>query len=120
MDLGFDDVTKDLEIVDGDVPLITGQQAVQQFLNSRLKMFLGEWFLDETKGIPYLDKILVKNPNPIAVDAIFKTEILNSPGVMELLSYKSEINFTLRKAKISFVARSQDGGLIEFDETVGG
>lgn len=63
-------------------------QAVSQSIGTRLKLWLGEWFLDTTDGTDYLGQVLGerygKNP-----DAEIKGRILGTPGVTQILSYSS-------------------------------
>lgn len=58
-----------------------GGQGVAQSLRVRLAMFKGEWFLDQTAGVPYYQDLLGKKFNEIRARAAFRTVILATPGV---------------------------------------
>ena len=48
---------------DGDIMLIDNAERVAQQIVISLRFWLGEWFLDTSLGVPYLEYVLVKNPN---------------------------------------------------------
>lgn len=99
----------DIDVINGDFYFVTGVDATVQFLNQRLRLFLAEWFLDETLGVPYFDEIFVKNPNAVAIDSILKTYIINSPGVLELLAFDMSIDTATRTLTVSGRIRALDG-----------
>ena len=107
------DSTNDVVIENNDLKLITGVDGVAQVLRQRLRVFRGEWFLDTREGLPYFEEVLKKNPNPVTVDSLFKNEILNSPGIIELQSFLLEING--RELSLKFTALTEFGILL-FDE----
>jgi hypothetical protein len=117
MDLALNE-NHDLDLFNGDLFLVSEVDAVTQYLKQRMKLFLGEWFLDEASGIPYFDRILVKNPNLVEIDAIFKNEILSTPGVVELLEFSINIDGQARSMRLAFRARSREGEIL-FDEELG-
>src|SRR4051812_32765987 len=87
---------RDLLIVNNDLVLNDGQAAVTQNVLQRLQMFLGEWFLDNTIGLPYFQQILVKNPDQSKIDALFANQIMGTPGIIQLNTYSFKVNFTTR------------------------
>ena len=111
-DLRIDDTTGDLIIEEGNLLLNEGIESVRQFLRARLRTFLGDWLLDRSVGVPYIEEIFVKNPNPTILDSIFKREILNTPGVVELLEFEMTLDSELRKLSLDFKARTLDGIII--------
>ncbi len=117
MDLALDPLTGDLKLTNGDLTVVKDADAVAQFLRQKLKLFQTEWFLDESVGVPFFDQVFVKNPKQVIIDTIFKREILNTPGVVELLSYSAILDGPTRKLTLTFQARAKDG-LIDFSETI--
>lgn len=71
--------------------LINSPQCVAQAILTRLKLWLGEFFLDTTDGTPYLTQVLGERYNK-APDAAIKRRILGTPGVAQLISYSSSFN----------------------------
>lgn len=45
----------DLLIDTHRVPLVVGNDAIAQCWRSRMRLFAGEWFLDQRLGVPYQD-----------------------------------------------------------------
>jgi hypothetical protein len=99
----------DILIENNDLVMVTGKEAIKQDIVQRLRTFLGEWFLDNTIGVPYYQQILVKNPNQSNIDAIFINVILSTPGVTQLSEYSFKPNYTIRQLEIDFIAQTTDG-----------
>ena len=57
--------------------------AVGQAAHTRLGLLKGEWFLDITIGVPYLEKVLGKQHRQ-DYDFPLREAILNTPGVIAL------------------------------------
>jgi hypothetical protein len=89
-------------VVNGDFATVAGSAAVPQGAAIRLRMFLGECFLDESKGVDYLGKILVKNPDPLEVRAEFATAILDTPDVTDAVGAGLQGPNAQRQATISY------------------
>lgn len=70
-------------------------EAVAQAVQTGLKLFQGEWFLDITAGVPWRQKILGKYAQN-AYDMILKAQILNTQGVQTLDSYSSSLDTATR------------------------
>jgi|SRR5579875_86942 len=112
-DLAMDLETNDLLITNGDLSLVTGSDAIQQDLQQTLQMYLGEWFLDTTKGVPYKQYILVKNPNLDVVQGLLLDSARNVPGVIEIQDFSFNFDSSLRSASVSIVATNSNGEVIQ-------
>jgi hypothetical protein len=100
----------DLQFSGNDLVLTSSTlQDVQQSVLQRLRTFYGEWFLDNTVGLPYFQQILVKNPEQSKIDALFVNTILGTPGVVQLNKYSFVPDFTNRTLRVSFSARCTTG-----------
>ena len=71
--------------------LVNVPAAVEQSISTRLKLWLGEWFLDTSDGTPYPTEILGERYNKTP-DAAIKRRILGTPGVTQILSYSSSFS----------------------------
>ncbi|KKM27022.1 hypothetical protein LCGC14_1578880 [marine sediment metagenome] len=94
----------DIAIVNGDLRIVTGPDAIAQSLRIRLRFFLGEWFLDTRIGIPYYQAILLKNPNLVATRGIFGQVIRTSPGVISVGDLTLDLNAAKRRLVLTFSA----------------
>jgi hypothetical protein len=63
---------------------INDADKVAQQIKINLLSFLGEWFLDVTYGVPYLEEILVKNPRMASVETILRSHISSVPDVIRI------------------------------------
>lgn len=64
-----------------------GAQACAQNVVTRLRMFLGEWFLDTSAGTPWFQDILKKPENQPLSEADIKAAILSTTGVNSIRSF---------------------------------
>lgn len=108
----------DIAIENGSPVIIDGGgDEVVQILRQRLRTGLGEWFLDTTIGVPYLQSIFKKNPSPVAIETAFKNEILNTPGVLELSEFELDVDASTRTMTLTFRVIGTDGP-IDFSEVL--
>jgi len=98
----------DIEIANNDVSIITGTEEVRQRLVQNLRSFQGNWFLNLKSGVSYFQNIFRKDYNIEVVNTILKNAILNTLGVLELLSFELDIDDGLRKLSLSFTVRTID------------
>lgn len=112
------DSNGDLSVVEGKLALTSGTVATSQRIKQRLSLFLAEWFLDKSRGVPYIEQIFVKNPNPVVIDAIFKREIISDPAVIELQFFELDLDTATRILTVTFEAKT-DEGLVDFSEVFG-
>jgi hypothetical protein len=89
-------------IVNGDFGVVAGAAAVPQGIRVRVKTILGEIFLDESLGVDYLGKILVKAPDPLEVRAEIGEQILSTPDVTDAMGTSLVGPDAERQATISY------------------
>lgn len=83
---------------------VVGVDQVAQNITIRLKLIQGEWFLNTQIGVPWFEKIFVKNPDLSAIDIIIKSVINETPEVTGIVAYSSQIIRASRHLVISFSA----------------
>lgn len=110
----LDDDTWDLYLESGNLVISSGHDAARQAVNYRLRLFMGEWFMDENEGVPYWTQILIKNPNLPAIREIIRARIAATPGISEVLSISLEKD-TGRTYSLSFKAKLYDDTLLVTD-----
>lgn len=111
LDLALDAKTHDLAL-NGDVWFIDNAERVAQQIKIQLLTFLGEWFLDVTHGVPYLDYVLIKNPNFTLIRELFREQILKVDGVSNLVSIDIDFESTTRKMLLSYEAETEYGMIV--------
>lgn len=73
---------------------------VAQIVQTRLLLFRGEWFLDSQEGTPYLQGVIGKSDEQVR-DDIIKQRVLNTEGVLRIVSYESNLDRENRKLSVS-------------------
>jgi hypothetical protein len=85
-----------------------------------LSLFLGEWYLDKTIGIPYIPTELKKALHRQMLEAAIRTKIMSVRGVIKLLSFTPEYDSAKRVLSVSFVAETDAGELALTHVPLGG
>lgn len=97
-------------IDDSGTPAVSGKvwihdiEAVAQTIDTRLKLFAGEYWRDVTDGTPWIEAILTKNNRANTLQskiAILKERILQTGGVVSILSWNTDFNYQNRKLMIN-------------------
>jgi len=88
---------------------------VAQKLRIRLNTIKGEYFLNINQGIDYFNTVNVKNPNINNIEDLFKIEILNTPGVTELISFSLQIEKSTRVMSVFFKVQITSGEIVEVE-----
>lgn len=110
MDLLLDEDLHDIIFVNGQAPVTDTQlTTVSQRLKVRLQTFLGEYFINTVAGVPYYQKIFGKIRSKATVDTIFQKQILEDAGVLEIVSYESSLDNSLRALQVTFTVRTSEG-----------
>lgn len=86
-----------------DVPEYTGQ-----IVETSLLLFLGEWYLDTTAGVPYFNGVLGKHSQSLA-DATIQDAVLGVDTVVDIRNYQSTLNPDERSLSIEFTVDSAFG-----------
>lgn len=113
----LDPLSGDLLITNNSLTLTTGIEAIRQHLQCRFRLFLGEWFLDTSQGVPWYRDILIKRPAFAVVREILKRVILETRGVLEILKFEFDFVGQTREASLTFTALTEEG-VIDFTQTV--
>ena len=111
LDSSLNAKTHDLAL-NGDVLFIDNVERVAQQIKIQLLTFLGEWFLDVTYGVPYLDYVLVKNPNFTLIRELFREQILKVDGVSNLVSIDIDFESSTRKMLLSYEVETEYGMIV--------
>lgn len=74
----------------GNTSFVTDLQAVQQAVQTKLKLFLGEWWEDLNEGLPFFQQIAGSN-NKDSTDMLVRKRILETPNVTGISSFLSKV-----------------------------
>lgn len=99
----------DLIFRNNDLMLIDHAERISQQIKITLQFWLAEWFLDKTQGIPYEERICVKNPNLQHIRQIFRTAILSVPGVDSVTKLDLSVDARERILTVEYTANTSEG-----------
>ena len=99
----------------GDWAFALDREGIQQRISQVLKTIAGEWFLDLDYGLPYFERVLVKNPNLPAVQDIFRRALLSVKGVSSVERLSLSLDTTSRTLTVSWVVITDLGLLVGTD-----
>jgi len=97
---------------------LSGNEQIAQRISTRLKLLLGEWFLDTGQGVPWFERILVKSPNRAIVQGVLKRTIIQTPGVQELTSF-GIVEQDDRKIMVQFTVTTSNGNTVASSAEMG-
>jgi hypothetical protein len=81
---------------------------VAQAVSTRLRLRLGEWFLDTTDGTDWSGKVL-GNRTALTRDVEIQQRVLNTVGVTGIDNYNSNLNADTRAFSAAFQLNTQYG-----------
>jgi len=93
----IDDATGNLALSkDGNFGVVTGLEGLRQRVQTKLKLWRGEWFLDTTKGIPYRQSIFRRPASPGLASQTITKSILEEVEVTDVRKVSATIDSTTR------------------------
>lgn len=103
------DSQHDLLIRNGQLVLVDGVNQTAQQIKIALLTFLGEWFMDNSVGVPYFDQVLLKSPDKSKIEHIFRQKILAVANVKRVLSLRTLLDRQARLLVVEFEAQTSNG-----------
>ena len=91
---------------DGDIAtsgtqFLSNQKEIAQTVTTRLRLFLGEYFRDITKGTPWFQDILGKGQSLDVRDAAIKRIVSQTSGVLSIFEFNTDFDLQKRKYSVS-------------------
>ena len=80
----FFDSTHDIALSSSDIKFAEDSNIVKQRLTIRLQFALGEWFLNNTVGLPFAQFIFLQGSNLADIHSVFRKEIKDTTGVSDI------------------------------------
>lgn len=97
----------------GQNDYLTDGNAVVQIIESRLRLWLGEWWENLDEGLPMFQKILgVKGSSKAIVDGLIQKRILGTEYVIGITSFESEFNVETREYQCLAKVNTQFGTIV--------
>jgi hypothetical protein len=87
--------------------------AVAQAVSTRLRLVLGEWFLDQTQGTDWYGKVL-GNRTALTRDVEIRQQVLGTPGATQINNFSSSLDPNTRRYSASFQLGTQYGNYAGF------
>ena len=118
-DLKLEPATWDLDLSNSAINLTddaSGETATQA-VGVRLKLILGEWFLDTRIGMDYFGTAFVKNPNLAAIEAMIQAAILDTPGIARIVSYSQVFDRAGRQLTVTCTLLDDEGNTLNLQMT---
>lgn len=103
----------DMVIIDGELQFVTGQEAIGQDIQMRLKTWLEETVYDLNAGVPYLQVIFGnRSPNLNAIRFILQSIVLATPGVISLVeAFTTDLDTQTRELTVTGTAITIEGNV---------
>lgn len=114
-----------LQDANGDIVIQNGRMVVvqdaAQCAANRLRNFfrlaLGEFFLDQREGVPYLQVVFVKNPDVGVIRELFRRVIMSEGTIVSTPTLDVLYDPAARHLDFEFEAKTTDGATIVGGDT---
>ena len=87
-----------------------------QKVRSVISIFLGEYFIDQSLGIPYIPETDMKTGHRAILETALRTKIVAIKGIRKLVHFVSVYEPGSRKLYIDFVAETDANEILELEE----
>lgn len=103
------DKTDDMVFGSGSLDYLSDSpECVAQAVLTRLKLWRGEWFLDNAEGTPYKTEVLGKYTASTYAQALRK-RVLATPNVLSIDEFAGSINTDTREITVSMTITTSFG-----------
>lgn len=92
-------------------------EACAQNVKTRLLLLMGEWFLDTSAGVPYLNDIMIRPANMPIVESLVKKTILETDGVSAITDFTMTVDRESRRLTIQATVTTIYGSLANIKVT---
>lgn len=103
------DAFHDITLENLDLPLVDQAEQVRQQLLIKLRLWVGEWFLNTEFGTPYLQSILGKQLTLSGAVATLRKSIMEVEGVRSIPDFNYTFDRSARALRVTFTANTPYG-----------
>lgn len=107
-----------LYIEDRDLVMVTGEDAAKQDLRSRIRFIKGEYFLDSTIGIDYMNVVHTKTATDLQIEREFIKAIQESPFVDRITKFNITSTDGIRSSEIECSVLVVEGYEVSITERI--
>lgn len=93
--------------------MISEAEYARQKISRRLRFLFGEWFLDQNLGVPWIESILVKNPDLRYVQGVLRDVIASVPGITAVQATEASLDRDTRHLTIVYQAIYKDATIVQ-------
>ena len=114
----------DIDLTAGRLTIVGGVDGIRQRWLIHIRTFLGEWFLDQSIGVPYYQRVLKKAVSRNNLKQVFKTATLGVPGVLQVVSViVDSLDTATRQAEVTVTcivtgAEGPESGVFKFTGSI--
>jgi CRISPR/Cas system CSM-associated protein Csm3 (group 7 of RAMP superfamily) len=90
----------------------TPLEFMAQMVRHELSLFLGEWFLDENKGLPYLPPTAKKSEHRAILETALRSKLISIEGVKKIIYLTPRYDKRERLYQAAFAVET-DAGVVE-------
>lgn len=114
-DLKLDLVSGQLALENNDLVMVRGASETAQRLSIKFNWFVREWFEDPEQGVPWFERVLVKNPDLESVGALFRHIIEQDENIERIVDFNLALGAD-RVLRLSFAALDNNQEVVTFRE----
>jgi len=89
----------------------TDLEFLAQVIHHELSIFLGEWYLDTSKGLPYRPNKFRKSEHRSLLEKAIKSKLIGIKGVKKIKSFVPSYDKKERLYEVAFVVDTEAGPL---------
>jgi len=92
----------------------TELEFMAQVVRHELSIFLGEWYLDTSKGLPYRPPNARKSEHRSILESALRAKLVSIKGVKKVMSFNPQYDKKERLYEVAFMLNTEAGILNSF------
>lgn len=105
----------DLLITQGELQLVTGDEAIAQDWALRMRLFRGEWCLDRRAGTDFQAQVFESQPQRVVLRHIFERITRETAGIRSVDSLELAFDGRSRLLTVTVQATADSGSVLQLD-----
>lgn len=97
----------------GNLAVVRGLEDLRQRIIERMRFFLGEWYQEQRKGVPWFGEVLLR-PGDLGIAAnVMSQGIATLQGLAEVIAVDLALEQSTRTLSANVHVRAEQGGLLD-------